>query len=296
MTLRALLALCRIPNVFTAIANVAAGVLLARGGSFALRDGLLLAASGCLYLAGMVLNDFFDRDVDALERPERPIPSGMVSPGAALGLGVALMASGVALAAMFSHLAASVAAGLACAILIYDGGVKTGPFGPLAMGACRFINVCLGLTAIGTPAPPEAWMWIAPLTMGGYTAAITYLSRDEVGGSSGRRARGGVLRVAAVLMGSLVALATASPASHLGGFLWLLPFAGFVAWRARAVFGPLLAETSGPAIGRAIGGGILLMPAIDAAMVAAAGWPEAALAVTAMALPAWTLKRHFYMT
>ncbi len=296
MTVRALLALCRIPNVFTAIANVAAGVLLARGGTFAMRDGLLLAASGCLYLAGMVLNDFFDREVDALERPERPIPSGLVSPMAALALGVALMASGIVLAAMFSNTAAAVAAGLACAILLYDGGVKTGPVGPLAMGGCRFINVCLGLTAAGTPAPPEAWMWIAPLTMGAYTAAITYLSRDEVGGSSGARARGGVLRVAAVLMAALVALATASPASHLAGFLWLLPFALFVALRARAVFGPLLAETSGAAIGRAIGGGILLMPAIDAAMVAAAGWPESALAVMAMALPAWMLRRRFYMT
>ncbi|HWM84456.1 MAG TPA: UbiA family prenyltransferase, partial [Kofleriaceae bacterium] len=90
MTLRALLTLCRIPNVFTAFANVAAGVLLARGGDFLLRDLLLVLASGCLYLAGMVLNDYFDRDWDALERPERPIPSGQVTPRAALVLGVAL--------------------------------------------------------------------------------------------------------------------------------------------------------------------------------------------------------------
>ena len=296
MTLRALLRLCRIPNVFTAFANVAAGVLLARGGAFALRDGLLLAASGCIYLAGMVLNDFFDRDWDALERPERPIPLGEVAPGLALALGVALLACGVALAASFSSVAGSVAAGLACAVLLYDGGIKTGPLGPLAMGTCRFINVCLGMTAAGTSAPPEAWMWIAPLTMGAYTAAITSLSRDEVVGSRTGRARRAVIEVAVVLVAALAALAAASPASHLGGFLWLAPFAGFVAWRARGVFGPVLAEPSAAAIGRAVGGGILLMPAIDAAMVAAAGWPEAALAVTAMAVPAWLLKRRFYMT
>jgi 4-hydroxybenzoate polyprenyltransferase len=295
MNLRAVLTLCRIPNVFTAFANVAAGVLLARG-QLGERDLLLLGASGCLYLAGMVLNDFFDREWDALERPERPIPSGQIAPAAALFLGVGLAATGVTLAACFSHLSGAVAAGLACAILLYDGGLKGGPLGPLAMGACRFMNVCLGLTAAGTAGPPEAWMWIAPLTMGAYTSAITYLSRDEVGGSSRARARSGVALVAAALIGGLVALAASSPASRLAGFMWLVPFAGFVAWRARAVFGPVMTDPGGGAIGRAIGGGILLMPAIDAAMVAAAGLPEAALGVMALAIPAWMLKRRFYMT
>jgi 4-hydroxybenzoate polyprenyltransferase len=296
MTLRALLMLCRIPNLFTAFANVSAGVLLARGGHVMERDLLLLGASGCLYLAGMVLNDFFDRDCDALERPDRPIPSGQVSPAVALALGLGLAAAGVTLAACFSNLAGAVAAGLACAVLLYDGGLKGGPLGPLSMGACRFINVCLGLTAAGTTAPPESWMWIAPLTMGVYTAAITSLARDEVGGSSAARARTAVATVAAALIGALVALAATSPASRLAGFLWLTPFAGFVAWRARAVFGPLMTEPGAPAIRRAIGGGILLMPAIDASMVAAAGLPEAAVAVAALAVPAWMLKRRFYMT
>jgi 4-hydroxybenzoate polyprenyltransferase len=296
MTLRALLRLCRIPNVFTAAANVAAGVLLARGGIFELRDMLLVAASACLYLAGMVLNDYFDREWDEIERPERPIPSGQVSPAAALALGAVLGSTGVALAALFSTTAAAVAAGLACAVLLYDGGLKTGPLGPLVMGTCRFLNVCLGLTAAGTSSPPEAWMWIAPLTMGAYTAVITYLARDEVGGSSAARARSAVSMVTVVLVAALAFLALASPDSHLGGFLWLVPFAGFVAWRGRAVFGPLTAEPSGAAIGRAVGGGILLMPAIDASMVAAAGWPESALVVSGMALPAWLLKSRFYMT
>jgi 4-hydroxybenzoate polyprenyltransferase len=295
MTLRAVLTLCRIPNVFTAFANVAAGALLARG-SLEERDFLLLAASGCLYLAGMVLNDFFDREWDGLERPERPIPSGQVSPAFACVFGFGLAATGVTLAACFSSRSGAVAAGLACAILLYDGGLKGGPLGPLAMGACRFLNVCLGLTAAGTSAPPEAWMWIAPITMGAYTSAITYLARDEVGGSSAARARNAVALVAAVLIGALVALAVSSPASRLSGFVWLVPFAGFVAWRARAVFGPIMTDPGAGAIGRAIGGGILLMPAIDAAMVAAAGLPGVALGVVALTVPAWVLKRGFYMT
>jgi hypothetical protein len=62
------------------------------------------------------------------------------------------------------------------------------------------------------------------------------------------------------------------------------------------VFGPVLTRPTAPTIGRAIGGGILLMPAIDAAMVAASGLPGAALAVLALTVPAWLLKRRFAMT
>jgi 4-hydroxybenzoate polyprenyltransferase len=296
MNARALLRLARIPNVFTAIANVIAGAMLARGGALRACDLILAAASACLYLAGMVLNDFFDRDIDALERPERPIPSGEVTPGTALALGTALVGGGIGLAAWYSSTAGAVAAALACAILLYDGALKSSPLGPLAMGACRFLNVCLGLSVLGGAAPPERWMWIAPLTMGAYTTALTVLARDEVAGTSRARARECAALIGGVLGAALAALVVFSPASHLAGFLWLAPFAGFVAWQARGLLAPLVAEPSPATVGRAIGGGILLMPAIDAAMVAAGGWPEAAIWVLALSLPSMALKRWFYMT
>jgi 4-hydroxybenzoate polyprenyltransferase len=44
---------------------------------------VIVLASGCLYLAGIVFNDVFDRKVDARERPTRPIPSGVVPLGVA---------------------------------------------------------------------------------------------------------------------------------------------------------------------------------------------------------------------
>src|SRR5207247_9294158 len=97
-----LLALVRPPNVFTAVADSAAGLLLARrAGPLAGDPGLwCLAASACLYLGGIALNDYFDRHVDAVERPERPIPSGAVPPAVAAGLGPALLAAGILLAGL----------------------------------------------------------------------------------------------------------------------------------------------------------------------------------------------------
>ena len=80
--LLAYLRLMRLPNVFTALSNVAMGFAFARDWNrpFGTSDAILLAclagASALLYTAGMVLNDVFDYDVDRQERPFRPLPSG----------------------------------------------------------------------------------------------------------------------------------------------------------------------------------------------------------------------------
>ena len=97
--LRAYAQLARVSNLPTALADIclgtlAAGALPGQGFSFA----VLLPASACLYSAGMVWNDYFDRDRDRLERPFRPLPSGRVSPGQAARLGAGLLVAGVLLA------------------------------------------------------------------------------------------------------------------------------------------------------------------------------------------------------
>ena len=73
MTIRPYLELMRPANVATALADVLAGYAVAGLGNPRALPWLLLSTA-CLYAGGVVLNDFFDRDVDRLERPERPIP------------------------------------------------------------------------------------------------------------------------------------------------------------------------------------------------------------------------------
>src|SRR5207249_7913430 len=121
------LALLRPPNVFTAVADSFAGLVLVRAGAVADDDpGLwLLPASACLYLGGMALNDYFDREVDARERPGRPIPSGSVPPALAAALGGGLLVAGVGAAALAGSFA--LAGLLAIAILSYDGLLKGTP-------------------------------------------------------------------------------------------------------------------------------------------------------------------------
>jgi 4-hydroxybenzoate polyprenyltransferase len=293
MTLGALLQLCRIPNVFTAFANVVAGVLLVRSGEFRLTDVRLVLASGLLYIAGMVLNDFFDRRVDAVERPERPIPSGQVRPATAALLGLGLLGAGLVCAAATAE-SLVVALLLSLAIVGYDAGLKATPFGPFAMGTCRALNFLLGMSVGWWHG---AWLALAPLSLGLLTAAITVLSRDEVAGGGIQGTRRVVLWL--WLFAGLVVIAqfvVAVASAGLAGVAGWAPFAALVCWRGRRVFAPLWYEASAPALGRAIGGGILLMPLLDASWVAAAGTPVGAAAVAAFVLPAIVLKRWYYST
>ncbi|MFQ6853532.1 SCO3242 family prenyltransferase [Streptomyces sp. 35M1] len=113
-----------------------------------------IGASLCLYEAGMALNDWADRDEDAIDRPHRPIPSGRISPAAALGAAGVLTAAGLALAARAGRPALTVATGLAATVWAYDLHLKHTKAGPAAMAAARSLDLLLGATATAEgPAP-----------------------------------------------------------------------------------------------------------------------------------------------
>jgi 4-hydroxybenzoate polyprenyltransferase len=197
-TFRSYLQLMRLPNVFTAMADVAMGFLFVQAGGakwtpkswdFATL-ATLIAASSLLYIAGMVLNDVFDIELDRQERPERPLPSGRVSLDAARHLGWRLLILGVALgtgAVFFTGQLRSgvVATILATAILLYDAWLKRTPLGPAAMGACRTLNVMLGMSAVDAPFHAEHWLVAGAI--GVYVAGITWFARKENEQSSRRQ-------------------------------------------------------------------------------------------------------------
>ncbi len=183
--LRAYLELVRLPNLFTAMADVTMGFLYTHG-EFGRGDGwtfgLLLASSTSLYAAGVVLNDVFDAQVDARQRPERPIPSGRVSLAAArrLGWGLLLLGAGLAVAAAVVAGAlrpAVVGLVLAGCVVLYDGYLKRTPLGPIAMGACRMLNVLLGMSVL--PLGWRAEHWLAAAALGTYIVGVTWLARHE---------------------------------------------------------------------------------------------------------------------
>src|ERR687889_847591 len=89
-------------NIVTALSDIVAGVAIA--GYFTTKGisniswlpVLLLCLSTIgLYGGGVVLNDVFDAELDAVERPGRPIPSGLVKKRNAAFLGGSLLLGGV---------------------------------------------------------------------------------------------------------------------------------------------------------------------------------------------------------
>jgi 4-hydroxybenzoate polyprenyltransferase len=181
--------LVRLPNAFTAPSNVIAGyfatTLLAETSGLQLAS--LMLSSGLLYIAGIVLNDYFDIELDRKERPSRPLPSGSVPKRHALVIAVAALAAANAIA--FSAGSASLVISLAItgAILAYDYLLKHTIAGPSAMGSTRFLNVILG----ASPAIPSALFTGNMASLGivvsaaasvfVYVVAITMLSKKEVG-------------------------------------------------------------------------------------------------------------------
>ena len=176
--------LLRAGNVFTAASNVIAGFLIVQHGWQPL--GLLVtlvAASALLYEAGMVLNDAFDADIDALERPERPIPSRRIERSDALAVGWSLLGGGVVCGALASWLSGNIGPAIVCAclaatIVMYNGGLKATWAGPLAMGWCRLLNVLLG-GSVSENMGGEISLILFAVAVGIYTAGLTIYARAE---------------------------------------------------------------------------------------------------------------------
>jgi 4-hydroxybenzoate polyprenyltransferase len=292
--MKAWLTLIRPPNVFTAFADAITGLLLCWGAGVSVPDGAcaIILASGCLYLSGIVLNDVFDRHVDAVERPTRPIPSGAVPVVSAAAVGVLLMIAGIAIAASVGRGPLMFAAVLAGCILLYDGGAKKTVLGPFVMGACRGLDVAMGVAAgLGVE---RAWPAVAvggPIVLALYIAGLTWIARDEVDGNTARRARTGLVFLALVGGGAFVAVVAHPPSSYLA---WAWVFGALLlVYRNWA---PVWSRHDGPSTGRAIGGGILLIPIIDAAVCAVGGTPWWAFSVAALCFPVLILKQFFSPT
>src|ERR1700685_242187 len=83
-----LLRLGRVSNLPTVWTNVLVGAVLSGGDWRGWQLGLMLVAMSLFYVGGMYLNDYFDRAIDARERPEPPIPSGEISAGGGASVGV----------------------------------------------------------------------------------------------------------------------------------------------------------------------------------------------------------------
>jgi 4-hydroxybenzoate polyprenyltransferase len=286
------LRLTRPANIVTAVADILAGVAIsgyfASGGAHPGPVLWLMLATVGLYGGGVVFNDVFDADLDRVERPERPIPSGLITSQAATILALSLLAVGIAAAFMVSVVSAAIATATAVAAVVYDKwGKHHSILGPLNMGLCRGLNLLLGISIIIGQLNVYWYLGLVPVM---YIAAVTMISRGEVHGSSRI-----VLFVSAALYAVVMAtiLAIASRSGH--GWPTLL----FVAAWAGMVFTPLLKAMrtpQGPLIGRAVKAGVIALILMNASWAAAFGVFPVALIIVALLPLSILLARIFAVT
>jgi len=171
------LRLGRVSNLPTVWTNALAGTVLAGPASFGAEFALVLLAFSLFYTGGMFLNDAFDAPFDAVQRPERPIPSGEVGVRAVFAWSFGLMALGIAVLAGFGVAPALAGLTLAVAITFYDWHHKKNVFGPVVMGLCRVL-VYVGAALCATLLLPDA-LWIGAALMLCYLIGLTYVAKQE---------------------------------------------------------------------------------------------------------------------
>jgi geranylgeranylglycerol-phosphate geranylgeranyltransferase len=142
-------------------AFVSAGEIDAR-----LQVGAAVLATLLAVAAGNAINDYFDRDVDAINDPDRPIPRGTVSPRGALVFTVVAFLGAIGTALLLPVLAIGIAAvnlvalvaytemfkgtpGAGNALVAYLGG-STFLFGGAAVGNVAPVVVLFALAALST--------------------------------------------------------------------------------------------------------------------------------------------------
>ncbi|WP_257658066.1 UbiA-like protein EboC [Parapedobacter lycopersici] len=295
MKWRAYLTLMRPANVVTAISDVMAGTAVSAlyfagwNGQLDLQALLLLVVSTIgLYGGGVIFNDIFDARLDAVERPERPIPSGRVPLNRAMIFGTAWFAVGVFSAAAVSLLSGAIAVSIVLMCLLYDKWAKHHVVtGPIAMGMCRGLNLLLGMSLLAGVLPVVWWLAVIPVI---YIAAITVVSRGEVHGGQRAPLLFAALLYAAVI-GLIIYFGLWKGAAWFG-WLILLIF-------AFTIYAPLVKaiRTKAPLdIRKSVKYGVLALIFMNAIWVAAAGmWGLTVVVLSLFPISIW-LSKMFSVT
>ena len=255
-------------NLPTAAADILAGVAIAgitTTTHYLTVDGIrlfpniiyLILSSIFLYAAGVVLNDVFDRKTDQVERPERPIPSGLIPVRKATIFGIILLFTGILFAFLVNPLSGKVSIALAIAIVLYDALAKKNLIlGPLNMGICRALNLILGMSFAGLVAHPE--YGLIHLV---YIFAITLISRGEVHGKNKKHIIWAAILYAGVIF-TVVKIIPMKP----GGLWSVLPFLVLFVY---LIFKPLIIAyriNTAENIKKAVMAGVLSVIALDAVL------------------------------
>ncbi len=287
--------LLRLPNLPAVPGDPLLGYLLASGGGASAGGACMaMGAALSLYACGLLLNDVADLTEDRRERPQRPLPSGRVSPRAAVFAACLLAGVGLLLAWGVAPVSGGVAAVLLLAIVSYTFWCRRWPVvGLTVMGCCRGLSVLLGAGAMGIDGLRSPVVMVAAFTMTAYTIALAAVALGETKQQRIGWRRFGPFLMVIVAMLLVVFTRSAALAPGLPAIALIL---AHVAMARAGAHGRRLGGTPPPAlVGRTIGGFVRDMTLLQAAFCALASsslWVSGAVA--SLWLLSWVMSRRFY--
>ncbi|MCK5845085.1 MAG: UbiA family prenyltransferase [Victivallales bacterium] len=316
-------ALLRLPNLFTVPGDVVVGYLIGEslferidivlGYSFSTREFASLAffpALGTvlsLYCFGLVSNDLADTAEDLRDRPNRPLPSGAISEGAAKLAAFVLLLAGLISAKLASEKVFLLACVLAAAIAGYNFYLKRFSFlGPLTLAACRVLALLTGFFASeagcfsNTPPP---FLILTCVIWGAYVFALSAAARNETNPKRKGKYEKKIVRriphlqlfwlITAMFLGGGVAALEAAgelpPALLLALALTMIFIISTLRPLSSLTADDSDAETAQGSVGALVRGLIFL----QASACAFLGYPYAAVAVGALWIPAKLASKLF---
>jgi len=142
------------------------------------------------WIAGLYLADYYDRTLDAIQKPQRPIPSGRISPTEALTVGALFAIAGLLLTFFLPLLTVALVIVAAVLVFCYGKFTKTrGLLGNLNRGALTVVTYLFGVFSLGMPfASIPLHVWILSLvfflhdTNSNIIGAIRDVHGDATGG------------------------------------------------------------------------------------------------------------------
>ena len=153
------LELARLENVLMAGIGVLLGALVAGGEPQGLDLTLATLATMLVVAGGNALNDATDVAVDRVAHPTRPLPAGVLSTRAALGMTIACFLVALAAAALVSIGLLLVVLGAQAALVAYDVHLKrAGLIGNLVVAALVGLTFLAGALAAGALTAPVIFL------------------------------------------------------------------------------------------------------------------------------------------
>ncbi|MBA3660607.1 MAG: UbiA-like protein EboC [Gammaproteobacteria bacterium] len=297
--LNAYLSLIRPANIITSFADIFAGFGVAAIPiifnhpellpNFLMSLCLLLIATAGLYSGGIVLNDIADVELDKIERPERPIPKGIISLRSATLSAISFLVIGIAAAFIASPISGFIAVIILLLILNYNFLSKDSLWlGPLSMALCRCGNLLLGLSISQTHLEIYWVLMFIPLF---FISGVTLVSKGEVLGSSRALLIAGLLLycIALILACALGYFPNYAFYSSLPFYLLFIFFSFFTLFKAILTPSPERVKT-------AVVAGILSWVILDAGIAAGFAGIWYGVFMVALIIPAMLLSRRFVIS